>query len=93
MIAGVTRFGFAPMKNTGKEIDMTKRVELIPKQSTLDDIRGPWVDSGREDNCRDGQFVFDEAESCAVVGGTVIIVSKGKSYFYNMADFYRVKVS
>ena len=72
---------------------MTKRVELIPKQSTLDDIRGPWVDSGREDNCRDGQFVFDEAESCATFEGMVIIVSKGKRYVYNMADFYRVRVS
>ena len=81
------------MKNTGREIDMTKRVELIPKQSTLDDIRGPWVDSGREDNCRDGQFVFDEAESCWVNAGVITIISNQKTYFYNMADFYRVRVS
>ena len=30
------------------------RVELIPKTSTLKDIIGPWVDSGRADNSSDG---------------------------------------
>lgn len=45
------------------------RVELIPKTSTLKDIIGPWVDSGRADNSSDGVFVFENAESCAVAEG------------------------
>lgn len=72
---------------------MGKRIELIPKTSTLDDIIGPWVNSGREDNCNDGQFVFDDVESYWIESGVVSIIADGKSYYYNMADFYRVKVS
>ena len=72
---------------------MSKRIELIPKQSTLDDIIGPWVNSGREDNCKDGQFVFVDVESYWIDGGVITIISDDKSYYYNMADFYRVRVS
>ena len=68
------------------------KVELIPKTSTLDDIIEPWVCSGRVDNRADGVFVFDDCESCEVEGGAVRIVKAGKSYFYNLGDFYRVKV-
>jgi hypothetical protein len=69
------------------------RVELIPKTSTLQDIIGPWVDSGRVDNSSDGVFVFENAEACHVADGTVYVSSNDKTYFYNMADFYRVKVA
>ncbi len=69
------------------------RVELIPKTSTLDDIIEPWVCSGRVDNRADGFFVFEDYESCIVdPHGTLRIFKAGKSYFYNLSDFYRVKV-
>ena len=67
-------------------------VELIPKTSTLDDIIEPWVCSGRVDNRADGSIVFDECESCDIDGGMVTICKSGKAYYYNMSDFYRVKV-
>ena len=69
------------------------RVELIPKTSTLKDIIGPWVDSGRADNSSDGVFVFENAESCAVSEGTVCVSANNRVYFYNLGDFYRVKVA
>ena len=68
------------------------RVELIPKTSTLKDIIGPWVDSGRVDNSADGVFVFDNAESCAVAEGAICVSANNRVYFYNLGDFYRVKV-
>ncbi len=68
------------------------RVELIPKTSTLDDIIEPWICSGRIDNRADGVFVFEDFEDCTVQEGTIYIAKSGKSYFYNLADFYRVKI-
>ena len=68
------------------------RVELIPKTSTLDDIIEPWVCSGRIDNRADGVFVFEDCESCILEDGSIQIQKSGKSYFYNLSDFYRVKV-
>lgn len=70
---------------------MTYRIELIPKTSTLNDIIEPWVCSGRVDNRADGAFIFDNVETYYVADGTVHIFCGGKSYFYNLADFYRVK--
>ena len=67
-------------------------VELIPKSSTLDDIIEPWVCSGRVDNRADGSIVFDECESCDIDASIVMICKSGKTYYYNMSDFYRVKV-
>jgi len=67
------------------------RVELIPKQSTNLDIIGPWTDSGREDNTADGQYVFEFADSCFVSHGTIMVAEGDKTYWYNLADFYRVK--
>lgn len=71
---------------------MTYRIELIPKTSTMNDIIGPWVDSGRDDNRSDGQFVFESVKNCFVSTGVVVIETGDKNYFYNLADFYRVKV-
>jgi len=68
------------------------RVELIPKTSTLDDIIESWVNSGREDNRKEGVFVFDEVESAHVENGVLRVFAGNKIYFYNMADFYRVKI-
>jgi hypothetical protein len=70
---------------------MTYRIELIPKTSTLNDIIGPWVDSGREDNRIDGQFIFEDVDSFRFADGTLIIHRGMTDYFYNLADFYRVK--
>lgn len=72
---------------------MTYRIELIPKTSTLDDIIEPWVCSGRIDNRAEGEFVFDGALACDVRSRTIVIeMPNGKTYYYNMEDFYRVKV-
>jgi hypothetical protein len=67
------------------------RVELIPKQNTLLNIIGPWTDTGRPDNTADGQFVFENVAFLMVREGTIEIEANGKQYYYNMADFYRVK--
>jgi len=68
------------------------RVELIPKTSTLDDIIEPWVCSGRIDNRADGVFVFDDCIDAGINFGVVEIAKEGKTYYYNVADFYRVKI-
>lgn len=67
------------------------RIELIPKSSVLEDIIGPWVDSGREDNRKDGSFVFDGVKSWAIEGGSLSIIKGNVEYCYNMADLYRVR--
>lgn len=64
------------------------RVELIPKVSTLNEVIDHWVKAGRE-----YEFVFENAKSCLVEEGTIEIIDDcSVAYFYNMADFYRVKV-
>lgn len=68
------------------------RVELIPKSSTLADILTPWVNSGRKDNSKDGQFVFESADCVLCENGLIQIRVKEKDYIYNMVDFYRLKV-
>jgi len=69
------------------------RVELIPKSSTLTDILIPWTDSGRENNATDGQFVFEQADSAWADDGLITIEVGKKRYVYNMADFYRLKIT
>lgn len=70
------------------------KVELHPKQSVLEDIIVHWCASGRSDNTKEGSFIFLDIKSWNVTSGTLFLVDgDGKSYLYNMADFYRVKVS
>jgi hypothetical protein len=71
---------------------MTYRIELIPKDSTIADIIDNWINSGRKDNSGDGQFVFEDCDSCNTHDGALWIAAKGKQYVYNLADFYRVKI-
>lgn len=71
---------------------MKYRVEMIPKKSVMDDIVDYWVASGRVDNTPDGVFVFEEVDACDVYGVTLNITKGENSYFYNIGDFYRVKV-
>lgn len=68
------------------------RVELIPKSSTLADIIVPWCNTGREDNSRDGQFVFVTVDEVTCKDELIQIRVKEKDYIYNVADFYRVKI-
>lgn len=73
------------------------RVELIAKitktkTSVLDDIIDQWVASGRDDNRNDGQFVFEDVASAYQQDGILIINKDANIYFYNIADFYRVKI-
>lgn len=69
------------------------KITLIPKQSTMDDIRRPWIDSGRDWNGDDGEFVFNDIIDANLEGATLKIIAKnGNLYMYNMIDFYRVKM-
>lgn len=69
------------------------KITLIPKQSTMDDIRRPWIDSGRDWNGDTGEFVFDNVNDYDVANGGVVIIQKeAKMYIYNLEDFYRIKV-
>jgi hypothetical protein len=68
------------------------RVTLIPKQSTMNDIRRPWIDSGREWNGDTGEFVFDNVKDFNSSNGLIQIGKERKLYIYNAVDFYRVKV-
>lgn len=68
-------------------------VELIPKESTLKDIIGPWVNSGRDDNRKDGAFVFTNVDVAKAEYGSIEIIKGDHVYIYNQADFYRVKIT
>lgn len=67
-------------------------VELIPKQSVLDDVVELWERTGRKAGTEKGAFYFDDVNSAYVEAGTISITKGDKSYYYSMADFYRMKV-
>ena len=71
-----------------------RRIEMIPKESVMRDIITPWTNSGRADNTKDGEFVFLNADSARVIDGTGIFCIKygNKAFYYNVSDFYRIKV-
>ncbi len=68
------------------------RVEMIPKQSTINECLEFWKASGREDETGNGQFVFEDVEAVPVDSGTLEIHKGGQIYLYNLADFYRIKI-
>jgi len=69
------------------------RVELIPKQSVIDDILTFWKATGREPGLDKGEFVFEAVNYAEVTSsGTLRIDKLDNTYFYNISDFYRVKV-
>lgn len=68
------------------------RIELIPKKSVIDDVLEYWESTGRESNIENGQFVFDDAGDMHIEDGVIEILRGDKQYYYNMCDFYRVKV-
>lgn len=77
----------------------TKRVEAIFKESVLQNIRTHWEASGRNFNhhkgggALKGQMVFEGVTLCTVDHGVVTIENtKGETFFYNAADFYRFKI-
>ena len=68
------------------------RVELIPKKSVMTDIIGYWTATGRPSNLDDGEFVFKSVNSAYINNGVITINDDADVYYYNVADFYRVKV-
>ena len=70
------------------------QVELIPKQSTLAEIEEVWKATGRSFDVKStGAFFFSRASNFSNDKGNIQIESDGRVYFYNQADFYRVKVT
>lgn len=67
-------------------------VEIITRKSTLDDIIDSWVAAGKPGNRDDGKFVFENCSGMNVDHGTIEIIKDDVYYYYNMKDFYRVKV-
>jgi len=69
-------------------------IEFILKESTLDDILGPWSRSGREYDTSKGGFSFENASGYEIKGGFIEIgMEEDRVYIYNMSDFYRIKIS
>ena len=69
------------------------KLTLIPKTSVLEDIKKPWIDSGREWNGDEGEFVFESEDLDAEFNHGVLKIKTGnKMYLYNMSDLYRVKL-
>ena len=70
------------------------KIEFILRESTIKDVIGPWVNAGKEDNTKDGSFVFDELTQMPwVENGLVYVETDNAQYIYNVSDFYRVKIS
>ncbi len=72
---------------------MNIKIEFILKASTILDIVGPWVDSGHEDNTKDGRFIFDDVKSYNYVGNKIDIHTSDATYLFNVSDFYRIKIT
>jgi hypothetical protein len=68
-------------------------VELIPKQSVLDDVVELWERTGRKSGIEKGAFYFSDCEDAYVDGGTLKILKGKNQYYYSASDFYRVKIS
>ena len=70
------------------------RVEMIPKHSVMDDIKEYWIASGREYTAATtGQFIFEDVRSVDSDYAVVeIVLEDGTVFFYNLSDFYRVKI-
>lgn len=68
------------------------KITMIPKQSTLEDIKKSWIDSGREWNGDLGEFCFDDVDCYEVISGAVMIQKEDCRYVYNTQDFYRLKI-
>ena len=67
-------------------------VELIPKQSVLDDVVELWERTGRKSGAEKGAFYFEGVNSAYVENGVISIVKGDTTYHYAMSDFYRMKV-
>lgn len=70
------------------------RIEMIFRQSCIDDISKFWEATGRTVTAdKDGQAVFENVVEYNVIDGVIEIANeKGEVFFYNVADFYRIKV-
>ncbi|MCW8885551.1 MAG: hypothetical protein OQK12_09900 [Motiliproteus sp.] len=68
------------------------RIEMIPKESTIQECLTFWTATGREDETPNGQFVFEKVESYFYYDRTLEIRNGDKLYLYNMSDFYRIKI-
>lgn len=66
-------------------------IELLPRESVLQDILPAWEASGRTYDSAEG-INFDAVTTYAIDGGVLRIASGDNIYFYNIADFYRVKI-
>ena len=68
-------------------------VYLIPKETTLKQSLPSWVNSGRDDNSQDGEFIFEFADSAHILHSGVLCVKYAdEAYYYNAIDFYRIKI-
>ncbi len=70
------------------------KIEFILKESTLDDVLGPWSRSGHEYDKSNGGFTFESVVNYTVDGGLIFIeMAADTRYIYNISDFYRIKVT
>jgi hypothetical protein len=67
-------------------------IELLPKESVLQDILPAWEASGRTYDKAEG-IHFEAAKAYYIEAGSLVIDYGGNTYIYNLSDFYRVKVS
>lgn len=68
-------------------------IEFILKESTIDNIRGPWVRAGKVDNAAKGSFVFKDIKSWESDEKLMTIYTEDDIYIYNISDFYRIKIT
>lgn len=68
------------------------KIEFILRESTTRDILKPWMDSGHMDNSGDGGFVFEDVTDHSISLGIITIETECETYFYNISDFYRIKI-
>jgi len=70
------------------------KIEFILRESTIDDVIGPWCRSGHTDNSSKGGFSFENVTTYKVDSGYITIwLADDSQYIYKMSDFYRIKVS
>ncbi len=70
------------------------KIQFILKESTIADIKNPWVNAGNNDNTDQGGFTFksEYAINYVIEDGLIIVETSEGTYIYNISDFYRIKI-
>lgn len=74
---------------------MKYKIEFIHKQTTYEDIIENWaaLNKRQSDESPHGFYFMCDTRPMVISGGVMMIDIGESQYYYNISDFYRIKVS